>query len=106
MKPDVPIETVRAQAFRIPTDRPEADGTMSWNSTTLVLVETSGGGNVGIGYTYSSACIVELIRDVLAPAIAGHDAFTPRLQCVQEGRRLQLAESVLRRAPRRSDGDL
>jgi hypothetical protein len=77
MKPDVSIETVRAQAFWIPTDRPEADGTMSWNSTTLVLVETSDGGKVGTGYTYPSACIVDLIRDVLAPAIAGRDAFTP-----------------------------
>ncbi len=31
----IPIESVREQAFEIPTDRPEADGTMGWNSTTL-----------------------------------------------------------------------
>jgi hypothetical protein len=33
----VSIDGVRARAFKIPTDRPEADGTISWNSTTLVL---------------------------------------------------------------------
>ena len=49
----VSIDSVRAQAFEIPTDKPEADGTISWNSTTLVLVEISGGGETGLGYTYS-----------------------------------------------------
>ena len=38
----VSIDSVRAQAFEIPTDKPEADGTIAWNSTTLVLVEISG----------------------------------------------------------------
>jgi hypothetical protein len=47
MRADAPIERVRAWAFVIPTDRAEADGTISWNSTTLVLVEVSGGGKVG-----------------------------------------------------------
>ncbi len=51
MKPEVSIERIRAQAFEIPTDRPEADGTIEWNSTTLVLVEASAGGKVGTGYT-------------------------------------------------------
>ena len=36
MRVNVPIEKVRAQAFTIPTDKPEADGTIAWNSTTLV----------------------------------------------------------------------
>ena len=41
MRPEVPIESIRAQAFEIPTDKPEADGTIRWNSTVLVLVEVA-----------------------------------------------------------------
>ena len=39
MRCEVPIRNVRAHAFTIPTDTPEADGTIAWNSTTLVVVE-------------------------------------------------------------------
>jgi L-alanine-DL-glutamate epimerase-like enolase superfamily enzyme len=78
MKPDVSIDSVRAQAFEIPTDKPEADGTISWNSTTLVLVQISGGGKIGIGYTYSSASIVELICGKLAATIEGSEVFNPQ----------------------------
>jgi L-alanine-DL-glutamate epimerase-like enolase superfamily enzyme len=77
MAPDVSIDSVRAQAFKIPTDKPEADGTISWNSTILVLVEISGGGKVGVGYTYSGASIVQLISGELTSAIKGCDAFNP-----------------------------
>jgi hypothetical protein len=51
MKPEPPIQRIRAQAYEIPTDKPEADGTISWNSTTLVLVEIDAGDETGIGYT-------------------------------------------------------
>jgi L-alanine-DL-glutamate epimerase-like enolase superfamily enzyme len=77
MKPEVSIESVRAQAFTIPTDRPEADGTISWDSTTLVVVEIAGGGETGLGYTYSSGAIVRLICGKLAQAVRGCDAFDP-----------------------------
>ena len=30
---------LETQVFCIPTDRPEADGTIAWDSTTLLLVE-------------------------------------------------------------------
>ena len=43
MKVDAPIGKVSAHAFTIPTDKPEADGTIAWNSTTLVVVEVFGG---------------------------------------------------------------
>jgi L-alanine-DL-glutamate epimerase-like enolase superfamily enzyme len=75
MKAQAPIERVKARAFKIPTDKPEADGTIAWNSTTLVLVEVYAGGMAGLGYTYSSASIVELVHSVLFEAVKGHDAF-------------------------------
>ena len=37
----VPIARVNAGAFTIPTDKPEADGTLAWSSTTLIVVEIS-----------------------------------------------------------------
>ena len=36
-----------ARSFRIPTDAPEADGTIAWDATTLVLVEVEAGGDDG-----------------------------------------------------------
>jgi L-alanine-DL-glutamate epimerase-like enolase superfamily enzyme len=78
MRCEVPIRKVRAEAFTVPTDRPEADGTIAWNSTTLVLVEVEGGGKVGLGYTYSGACIAGLIRGKLAEEITGKDAMAPQ----------------------------
>ncbi len=78
MRAAVPIERVGACAFEIPTDRPEADGTIAWNSTTRVLLEVSAGGKIGVGYTYSGASILRLIRDKLVPIIAGKDALAPQ----------------------------
>ena len=78
MKVQAPVKRVRARAFKIPTDKPEADGTIAWDATTLVLVEVSGGGVSGLGYTYSDASIVELIRGGLAKAIEGLDALDPQ----------------------------
>jgi L-alanine-DL-glutamate epimerase-like enolase superfamily enzyme len=74
MKVQAPVERVRARAFKVPTDKPEADGTIAWDSTTLVLVEVLGGGMTGLGYTYSGASIVELIQGELANAVEGLDA--------------------------------
>lgn len=70
----VPIESVLAHAYRIPTDAPEADGTFAWNATTLIVVWVCAGGQSGLGYTYSDACTVELIQDTLAPGLLQRDA--------------------------------
>lgn len=78
MKVQAPVERVQARAFKVPTDKPEADGTIAWDATTLVVVEVSGGGMVGLGYTYSGSSIVELIQGELAKAIEGRDAFDPQ----------------------------
>jgi L-alanine-DL-glutamate epimerase-like enolase superfamily enzyme len=71
------IEDVRAFAYTIPTDRPEADGTLAWDSTTLVLTEVRGGGKVGLGYTYSNSSITSLISGDLCEVVKRCDAFDP-----------------------------
>jgi L-alanine-DL-glutamate epimerase-like enolase superfamily enzyme len=71
---------VSARAFRIPTDAPEADGTASWDATTLVLVELEAGGKTGIGFSYAAGAATEIIRETLSPLIEGEDALAiPRL---------------------------
>jgi L-alanine-DL-glutamate epimerase-like enolase superfamily enzyme len=67
------VEWVRAAAYRIATDAPEADGTFAWDATTLVVVQVGGGGAVGLGYTYADACLTSLIDDTLAKAVLGRD---------------------------------
>jgi L-alanine-DL-glutamate epimerase-like enolase superfamily enzyme len=70
----VPVERLEVSAYTIPTDAPESDGTLQWDSTTIVVVEAHGGSRVGIGYSYTHALAAELIRDVLLPVVQGRDA--------------------------------
>lgn len=79
MSVQIPIGRVRARAFKVPTDKPEADGTIAWNSTTLVVVEVSGGNLVELGYTYADASITALIETKLAETISGLDAMEPQV---------------------------
>lgn len=68
------IRRIEARAFRIPTDRPESDGTLQWDSTTLVVAWAYANGLRGMGYTYSHAAAVRLITDTLSEAVVGRDA--------------------------------
>jgi L-alanine-DL-glutamate epimerase-like enolase superfamily enzyme len=69
-----PIERTDVSAYIIPTDFPESDGTLQWDSTTLVVVEITGGGKCGLGYGYADHATAQLIRDKLAAIIDGSDA--------------------------------
>jgi L-alanine-DL-glutamate epimerase-like enolase superfamily enzyme len=68
------VEEIRAQAFTVPTDRPESDGTMEWDSTTLVLVEVEACGERGLGWTYCAAAAARLVDDLLASVVCGRSA--------------------------------
>ena len=69
-----PVERLDVSVYTIPTDTPEADGTATWNSTTVVLVEASAGGAIGLGWSYAAAAAATLIRDQLASVVMGCDA--------------------------------
>jgi L-alanine-DL-glutamate epimerase-like enolase superfamily enzyme len=74
------VRSVTVQAFTIPTDAPEADGTFAWNETTLVLAELSAGGKTGLGYTYGSKAAAEMAAHLAEKCLRGHSAFDiPRL---------------------------
>lgn len=78
MRDVVRLGTVSAWACTVPTDAPEADGTFSWNSTTIVVVEVEAGGCTGLGYTYGSAVAAKLVTSTLAKVVRGRDAMDPR----------------------------
>jgi L-alanine-DL-glutamate epimerase-like enolase superfamily enzyme len=69
------IERVEVATYKIPTDRPESDGTYQWNSTTLVVAHLFCGGARGMGYTYADEASAALIRGKLAEIITGRDPF-------------------------------
>lgn len=54
---------------------PESDGTAVWDSTTMVIVEPRAGGLSGLGYSYIAGAAAGVVRDLLAPAVIGLDAF-------------------------------
>ncbi len=65
------IEQVTASAYRVPTDEPESDGTLAWDSTTIVVVEARAGGRTGLGYTYTHSSAATLINDKLTGVVTG-----------------------------------
>jgi L-alanine-DL-glutamate epimerase-like enolase superfamily enzyme len=65
------IENIQVNAYKIPTDREESDGTLKWDSTTIVITRLSAGGKEGLGYTYADASIVKLIKEKLSSVING-----------------------------------
>jgi L-alanine-DL-glutamate epimerase-like enolase superfamily enzyme len=71
---DTLIESVDVSVYRVPTDAPEADGTLSWDSTTMVLVQARAGGMSGTGWTYGSPACATVIADKLAGIVCGRDA--------------------------------
>jgi L-alanine-DL-glutamate epimerase-like enolase superfamily enzyme len=73
----VAIDRIDVSTYTVPTDFPESDGTLQWNSTTLVLVRSFGGGKEGLGYTYADTATAVLIRDLFSEPVKGQDAMAP-----------------------------
>src|SRR6185437_723196 len=69
------INDLKVSVYTVPTDAPEADGTIEWNSTTMVLVEIEGGNKKGIGYTYAHAAAAIVIENTLKELVVGKDVF-------------------------------
>jgi len=71
---DTTIDSAEASVFTVPTDAPEADGTLTWDSTTMVLVQVRAGDVSGIGWTYGSPACATVVADKLAGIVRGRDA--------------------------------
>jgi len=73
----VVVDRLDVSAYEIPTDGPdgrEADGTLVWDSTTIIVAEARGGGEVGLGYTYGDVAVAHFIDSKLRGAVEGQDA--------------------------------
>ena len=75
MLSSAPITGFQVQAFTVPTDAPEADGTCTWNETTLVLVRITAAGHTGLGYTYADASTARYAHTLLQHCVRNTDAF-------------------------------
>jgi L-alanine-DL-glutamate epimerase-like enolase superfamily enzyme len=67
------VKSVSSRTFTVPTDQPEADGTLSWHATTMVTAEIVAGGVVGLGWTYASDACRVVIEGLLAEIVADRD---------------------------------
>jgi L-alanine-DL-glutamate epimerase-like enolase superfamily enzyme len=79
------ITAIEASAYTVPTDQPEADATLAWDSTTMVVVEARASGGPdrdgpasGTGWTWAPAAAARVVTDVLAPVVTGRSALAPR----------------------------
>jgi L-alanine-DL-glutamate epimerase-like enolase superfamily enzyme len=72
------VEDISARALTIPTDAPEADGTLSWDATTVVVVEVRADGHRGTGFSYAAGSAAQVVTGMLADAVCGADALSPR----------------------------
>ncbi len=57
------IDKLEVHAYKIPTDQPESDGTLQWDSTTMVAVFINAAGETGFGYTYADVSAASFIRN-------------------------------------------
>nr|WP_274638465.1 enolase C-terminal domain-like protein [Microbacterium bovistercoris] len=71
---DPRIDRLEVRAYQVPTDAPEADGTIAWDSTTMVLVRAHSGGVIGTGWTYGAVECADVVRGTLAPLVVGCSA--------------------------------
>jgi L-alanine-DL-glutamate epimerase-like enolase superfamily enzyme len=69
------IARLETSVYCIPTDRPEADGTIAWDSTTMLVVEAvADSGERGIGYSYASAAAATVVHELLENVVVGCSA--------------------------------
>ncbi|HVX21402.1 MAG TPA: enolase C-terminal domain-like protein [Acidimicrobiales bacterium] len=72
-RPGAAVRSLATSAYRVPTDRPEADGTLAWSATTVVVVEAGADGATGTGWTYASSACATLVDETLCDVVAGTD---------------------------------
>ncbi len=95
------IQRVEVGAYEIATDAPESDGTIAWDSTTIVVVEVRAGDARGLGYAYADAAAAQLIAGTLAGVVEGRDAMAvpgawlAMVQAVRNAGRPGIASSAI-----------
>lgn len=83
------ITQLEVQSFKVPTELPESDGTLKWDSTHISIVTAHAQGKAGIGYTYAGDGAAALMRGSLSEAISGMDPMCPQLAYQAMWRRIR-----------------
>ena len=76
--PDTPASSVDVGCYRIPTDAPEAGGTVEWAATTRATVHVRAGEQVGFACTYAHRAAGAVIAHTFADVVIGNDALAPQ----------------------------
>jgi L-alanine-DL-glutamate epimerase-like enolase superfamily enzyme len=71
------VAALEAAAYTVPTDAPEGDGTLTWDSTTMVVVHARAADQVGTGWTWAPAPAAAVVHELLAPVVLGRSALAP-----------------------------
>ena len=69
------ISRADISAYTIPTDADEADGTLSWNSTTLIVCEIHAGGIWGLGFTYGNKATAAVAQHLAGTTLERRSPF-------------------------------
>jgi L-alanine-DL-glutamate epimerase-like enolase superfamily enzyme len=75
MKREFSITGGSISFFTVPTDAPEGDGTFSWDTTSMVLVQLSSGSTRALGFTYADAGTAAVAQRLLTNVVVGSDPF-------------------------------
>jgi L-alanine-DL-glutamate epimerase-like enolase superfamily enzyme len=67
------VDGLAVAAYTVPTEQPEADGTFTWNATTVVVAEPTAGGHRSLGFTYGSPACATVIDSHLRDVVVGAD---------------------------------
>ena len=68
------LQDLTSAVYVVPTDAAEADGTLAWDKTTLVLVTARAGGEQGLGWSYAAGAAASVVTDMLADVVTGRSA--------------------------------
>ncbi|MFD5461809.1 enolase C-terminal domain-like protein [Kitasatospora sp. NPDC127059] len=68
------IADLRVRVLDIPTDGPEADGTLAWVHTTMILAQARSGDTSGLGWTYGDPATADVITGRLSGIVTGRPA--------------------------------
>ncbi len=69
------VDAAQCATYTVPTDQPEADGTLAWSSTSLVVVQLSAAGERGLGWSYASKASQAIFEEQLSGVVCGAGAF-------------------------------
>ena len=83
------VEDLRVDAYNVPTEIPESDGTLCWAGTTIVVVRVRSGGVEGIGYSYAHAAAAEVVARTLKPLVVGFDAMAIEAASIRMGQAIR-----------------